>query len=163
MLSEIIFIKCSRLLARSISTTIIVLWINLIGVIFILLVYPCLNKILRQFEKKAFLVVGSMKKHTVYWQNKHMQMCREWSASVICLKTSCAPWSFVPPINHVTNFTSVAWSLIDKLTSHLASGKKRGRKICTSPRILVFREWRCRESLLLQFLKIRIFLIIFWI
>lgn len=30
------------------------------------------------------------RKSTVYWQNKHMQMCREWLAGVICLKTSCA-------------------------------------------------------------------------
>lgn len=30
-----------------------------------------------------------------------------------------APESFVPPINHVTNFSRIAWSLIDKLTRPL--------------------------------------------
>lgn len=34
-----------------------------------------------------------------------------------------APESFVLPINHVTNFNRIAWSLIDKLTSHLAFAK----------------------------------------
>lgn len=34
-----------------------------------------------------------------------------------------APESFVLPINHVTNFNRIAWSLIDKLRSHLAFAK----------------------------------------
>lgn len=53
----------------------------------------CLNKTFPNSSNTIFFFSfcsSRERKSTVYWQNKHMQMCREWLAGVICLKTSCA-------------------------------------------------------------------------
>ena len=121
--------------------------------------YPCFNKDpspirtkrKKKKKKRAFLLVDEWKSRRFIDRISICKCVVNGRPAWFVWKLPAPPWSFVPPINHVTNFTSVAWSLIDKLTSHLASGggEKGGRKIWMSPRILSFFFFFLREHVTL--------------